>query len=88
MSNEEVLRKISKERSLIKTIKERQARWLGHVLRHDDFLKTIIEGRLLGKRSRGRPRKGILDNIKEGRSYDSLKRMACDRSGWRNSNLS
>ena len=73
VSDEEMLGKISEERSLIKTIKERQARWLGHVSRHDGLLKTIIEGRLLGKRSRGRPRKGVLDNIKERRSYASLK---------------
>ena len=85
VSYEEVLRKISEERSLIKIIKEQQARWLGHVFRHDGLLKTTVEGRLLGK-SRGRPRKGILDNIK-GRSYASLKRAPCDGSGWRNSNL-
>ena len=80
VSNEEVLRKTSEERSLIKAIKERQARWLGHVFRHDGLLNTIIEGRLLGKRSRGRPRKGILDNIKERRLCASLKTAACDRS--------
>ena len=46
VSNDEVLRIVGEERTLIKTCKERQKKWIGHILRHDGLLKDVIEGRL------------------------------------------
>src|SRR6218665_1281604 len=58
---EEILETIREERSLIRTIKTRQKKWIGHNLRGESLLKTVIEGKMLGKRSRGRPRQTMLD---------------------------
>src|SRR6218665_1564 len=51
-TNEEILKTIGEERSLIRTIKSRQKKWIGHTLRGESLLKTVIEGKMLGKRSR------------------------------------
>ena len=44
VSNDEVLRIVGEERMLIKTCKERQKKWIGHILRHGGLLKDVIEG--------------------------------------------
>lgn len=53
VSNKEVLMKVGEERSLINTIQKRQKRWIGHILRHDGLLKSVLECRMDGKRGRG-----------------------------------
>ena len=45
---------VSLERSRVK--------FIGHLLRDDEFVTNIIEGLVLGKRGRGRPKKPF-DNI-------------------------
>ena len=60
-SNEEVLRKVQEERTLMNTIRKRQTNWIGHILRGDSLLKTVMEGRMLGKKVAGRPRIMMLD---------------------------
>ena len=40
---------IGEERSLIRTIKTRQKKWIRHTLRGESLLKTVIEGKMLGK---------------------------------------
>ena len=82
--NEEVLRRVGEERSLRNTIWKRKARWIGHVMRQKEgMLRTVIEGRAEGKRSRGRLRMSMLDDIKQGRDYHVIKNEAFDRKRWR-----
>ena len=68
-------------------IELRQANWIGHVLRHDCLLKTVLEGKIERKRPRGKPRRKMLDLLMEQEenkiSYDELKRGAQSRVGWR-----
>ena len=71
-----------KVRKLIDTITESKKRWIGHVLRGQGLLKEVIEGKLEGKRPRGRPKIRILDELKKG-SYVDMKRKAEDRQMWR-----
>ena len=52
------------------------------ILRGDGLLKEVIEGKMEGRRPRGRPRIGMLDELKEG-SYTDMKRRAEDRLKWR-----
>src|SRR6218665_491599 len=59
-TNEEISETIGDERSLIRTIKPRQQKWIGHTLRGESLLKTVIEGKMLGSISRGRPRQMML----------------------------
>ena len=53
--NEEVLRRVKENRCLITTIYRRQKNWIGHILRGDGLLKDVMERKMMGKRSRGRP---------------------------------
>jgi len=43
----------------------------------------VREGRMEGKRTRGRRRVGMIDDLRNGYSYETLKRRAQDRGGWR-----
>ena len=50
---------------------------------HYDTLLTTIEGRLEGKRGRGRPRRTWVDDIREwtgSKRYDEIKRAAENRN--------
>ena len=87
VSNEEVLSLVNEQRCLVHVIKQRQANWIGHVLRHDCLLKTVLEGKMEGKRTRGKPRRKMLDLLMEQEdkkiSYlQELKRRAKDRIQW------
>jgi len=60
-------------RSILKTIWCRKHRWLGHVLRHDNLLYDIIDGKMLGKATWGRKKMELLHDMMEGRDYGHLK---------------
>ena len=48
-TNEEVLQMVDTEREMMDTLRSRQKRWLGHILRHDSLLRTTLERRMQGK---------------------------------------
>jgi len=52
--------------------------WIGHVVRSERLLKVVMEGRMKGKRTRGRPRMGMIDDLKDG-MYAEMKSRAEDR---------
>ena len=56
--------------------------WLGHIIRGDSLLRTIIEGRMEGKKKRGRLRMMILDLMMK-EDYGKLKERAGHRGEWR-----
>jgi len=45
----------------------------------DNWLRTVLEGRLEGKNTKGRKRIMMLDGIKGGKTYDKLKEKAFDK---------
>jgi len=53
-SNQEVMEMVDENRSLMNTIWQRQKNWLGHVLRSESILRTVLEGRMEGTWTRGR----------------------------------
>ena len=59
-----------------------------YILRRNCLLQQVIEGKIKGQievtRKRGRRRKKLLDDLKDGRGYYQLKEEALDRSVWRN----
>ena len=63
-------------------LRNRKKNWIGHVLRGSGLLKEVIEGRMEGKRGRGRPRLGMLDDLIT-HSYVDMKRLTEDRNKWR-----
>ena len=83
MTNEEVLRMVEEERTLITTIRRRQKTWIGHIFIGNGLLKDIMEGKFERRRPRGRKRKSMLDDLKGGRTYQEMKRMAMNRELWR-----
>ena len=59
-TNEEILQMVETEREIMDTVRSRQKRWLGHILRHDSLLR-ITEGQIQGKKVYARPRTMFLD---------------------------
>src|SRR6476619_2704025 len=82
-TNEQVLSSMNKKRSLIKTIWNRKKNWIGHVARGDGLMKLVLGGRMEGKRPRGRPRMGMLDDVLD-ETYGDMKRKAENRENWEN----
>jgi len=83
-SNQEVLDMVDENRSLMNTIQQRQKNWLDHLLRSESFLRTVLEGRMEGTRTRGRQSTTMIDWMKSNDvEYDHIKKTAYDREDWR-----
>ena len=87
VTNEEVLRRVGKGRELMATVRERQLRFIGHVMREDDLEKIVITGRIEGTRARGRQRIKYMDSlmkdVREMETVGELIRTTEDRGRWR-----
>ena len=81
--NEVVLRRMGVGRGLMKHIRERQLRFLGHVMRRGELENVCLTGRVEGTRSRGRPREKYMDGLVRavggGVSATQLLQMTADR---------
>jgi hypothetical protein len=44
--NEKVLHRVREERNIIHTIKRRNGKWFGHILRRNCLVKHVIEGKI------------------------------------------
>ena len=64
-TNGEVLHEMKTKRSLLNTIKTRKCQYFGHIIRGNGVQRMLMEGRINGRRGRGRPRTMWTDNIKE-----------------------
>ena len=86
-TNQAVLTKLNLKRSLMNTIKERKLAYFGHTKRHPSMMRNILEGKMQGKRPKGRPRAQWADIIKEwtGCSLNECTRLARNRDAWRRS---
>lgn len=67
MTNEEVLRRVNKQRELFEVIKKRKTAYLGHIIRNTkyQFLHLLIEGKIEGRRGIGRKKMSWLRNIRQ-----------------------
>ena len=68
-------------------IKIRRLEWLGHVIRMNEtrYVKKIFEGKLEGKRSKGRPRLRWINDVEDDLRKIGVKRWrskALDREQW------
>ena len=83
-----MLLRVNELRNILHEIRKRKANWIGHILRRNCLLKQVIEGKIKGEmeltRRRGRRRRKLLDDFKDGRGYSHLKEEALDRTIWRN----
>ncbi|GFR77827.1 endonuclease-reverse transcriptase [Elysia marginata] len=86
-SNETVLIEANSRRSLIKTIRKRQATFLSHVMRREKLEHLITTGKLDGKRGRGKQREKMMDGLKRwlgsGSSTETMTAMG-HQELWRN----
>ena len=85
ITNEQVLEKFQTKRQLLDIIKTRKMCFFGHIKRHDTIIKEILEGKVEGRRGRGRPRAAWPDNIRTWAdcSLAECTRRARDRVLWR-----
>ena len=86
ITNQEVRNRLQIQNSyLIAQYVKLKLSYFGHVKRHDTIEKTVLEGKLEGKRSRGKPRRGWADDISHwlGMSIASAGMLAQDRDQYR-----
>jgi len=71
----------------IHEICKRKVNWIDHILRRNCLIQRGIEGKIKGgievTGGRGRRRRKLLNDFKEGRGYSHLKEEALDRTMWR-----
>ena len=83
-SNQSILKEIDPEFSLEGLMLNLKLQYLGHLMgRADSLEKTLMQGKIEGKRTRGQQRSGWLDSITDSVDLMSkLWEMVKDREAW------
>ena len=83
-SNQSILKEISPGCSLEGLMLKLKLQYFGHLMwRADSFEKTLMLGKIEGRRRRGRHRMRWLDSIIDSMGMGELQELVMDREAWR-----
>lgn len=65
VSNEDVLNELKENKTLLNTIIKKERDWIGHIIRGEGILMTVLVDAVEGERRRKMERQKLINDIKE-----------------------